>query len=125
MEIALNLYKVMNKYKELLNSFDEEKLSFNEAIILYSVSMGVTEKKEITSFLEKDRSQIHRILKHMVEEGILSETSSTFSLTDKGYHLYKRIEGINNVLYSANKYEELKNLKKSLTSFDNTISSLA
>lgn len=124
MEIALSLYKVINKYKELLSSIEGEKLSFNEAVILYTVSMGITEKREITSFLEKDRSQIHRILKQMIAEGILLEYSGNFSLTDKGYDIYKKIELVNNMIYSAKEYNELKSLKKNLVSFDSVISSM-
>lgn len=124
MEIALSLYKVINKYKELLGSLEEERLSFNEALILYAVSMGINQKREIVSFLEKDRSQIHRILKQMVAGGVLLESSNTFYLTDKGYNTYKKIEFINNTLYSAKEYEELKTLKRNLISFDCAISSL-
>jgi predicted transcriptional regulator len=124
MEIALNLYKVINKYKELLASLEGERLSFNEAIILYAISMGITEKKEIVSFLEKDRSQIHRLLKQMVADGVLFKSSNTFNLTDKGHDIYKKIEFINNTLYSAKEYGELKALKKNLLSFDSAISSM-
>jgi len=124
MEIALSLYKVINRYKELLSSIEGEKLSFNEAVILYTVSMGITEKREITSFLEKDRSQIHRLLKQMIAEGILLEYSGNFSLTDKGYDIYKKIELVNNMIYSAKEYNELKSLKKNLVSFDSVISSM-
>ncbi len=119
MEIALSLYKVINKYKELLGSLEGERLSFNEAIILYAVSMGITEKKEIVS-----RSQIHRLLKQMVAAGILLKSSNTFSMTDKGYNIYKKIEFINNTLYSAKEYGELKTLKRNLISFDSAISSM-
>ena len=124
MEIALSLYKVINRYKELLSSLEGEKLSFNEAIILYTISMGITEKREITLFLQKDRSQIHRILKQMVNEGILLEYSGNFNLTDKGYEIYKKIELINNMIYSAKEYNELKSLKKNLVSFEGVISSI-
>ena len=124
MEIALSLYKVINRYKELLSSIEGEKLSFNEAVILYTISMGITEKREITSFLEKDRSQIHRLLKQMIAEGILLEYSGNFSLTDKGYDIYKKIELVNNMIYSAKEYNELKSLKKNLVSFDSVISSM-
>ena len=124
MEIALSLYKVINRYKELLSSLEGEKLSFNEAIILYTISMGITEKREIVLFLQKDRSQIHRILKQMVNEGILLEYSGNFNLTDKGYEIYKKIELINNMIYSAKEYNELKSLKKNLVSFEGVISSI-
>ncbi|GLI54599.1 hypothetical protein PM10SUCC1_01140 [Propionigenium maris DSM 9537] len=124
MEIALSLYKVINKYKELLASLEGEKLSFNEAIILYAISMGITEKREIVSFLEKDRSQIHRLLKQMVADGVLLKSSNSFNLTDKGYNIYKKIEFINNTLYSAKEYGELKTLKRNLISFDSAISSM-
>lgn len=124
MEIALSLYKVINRYKELLSTLEGEKLSFNEAVILYTVSMGITEKREITLFLQKDRSQIHRLLKQMVAEGILLEYSGNFNLTDKGYDTYKKIELVNNMIYSAKEYTELKSLKKNLVSFENVISSM-
>ncbi len=124
MEIALSLYKVINRYKELLSSLEGEKLSFNEAIILYTISMGITEKREIILFLQKDRSQIHRILKQMVNEGILLEYSGNFNLTDRGYEIYKKIELINNMIYSAKEYNELKSLKKNLVSFEGVISSM-
>lgn len=124
MEIALSLYKVINKYKELLASLEGEKLSFNEAIILYAISMGITEKREIVSFLEKDRSQIHRLLKQMVADGLLLKSSNSFNLTNKGYNIYKKIEFINNTLYSAKEYGELKTLKRNLISFDSAISSM-
>ncbi len=124
MEIALSLYKVINKYKELLSSLEGERLSFNEAIILYAVSIGITEKKEIVSFLEKDRSQVHRILKQMIADGILLKSSNTFNMTHKGYNIYKKIEFINNSLYSAKEYGELKTLKRNLISFDSAISSM-
>ncbi len=92
MELIINFYQLINIYKEVVTSVTTQNISLNEALILHSVHRGRRTQGDIVSHLEKNRSQIHRILVKLVERGLLKKNSESYSLSQKGIRVCKEVE---------------------------------
>jgi len=120
MNIILHLQRVVGKYKEVLNNLKNIDLTFNEASILYSIHEGKKTKKSIILYLQKDRSQIHRQLAKMVENGLIEVRGKEYSLTSKGESAYTVINNLN-VKFDR---ENMKNLSEHIIKLDNLLMSI-
>ncbi|GLI54715.1 hypothetical protein PM10SUCC1_02300 [Propionigenium maris DSM 9537] len=92
MELIINFYQLINIYKEVVASVTTQSISLNEALILHSVHRGRRTQTDIISHLEKNRSQIHRLLVKLVERGLLKKSSDSYSLTQKGVRVCQEVE---------------------------------
>ncbi len=114
MELIINLYQLINIYKEVVTSVTTQSISLNEALVLYSVHRGRGTQSDIISHLEKNRSQIHRLLVKLVDRGLLKKNSDSYSLTQRGVRICKEVEEVTLHLQRVATEKEipLKALKK-------------
>ncbi len=120
MNIILHLHRVVGKYKEVLSSLKDIDLTFNEASILYSINEGKNTKKAIISYLQKDRSQIHRQLAKMVKNGLIEEKGKDYFLTSKGNSAYAVVNSLN-IQFDR---ENMKILSEHIAKLDNLLMSI-
>ncbi len=87
MELLMELDKIVRVFKEVFNDEDLE-VSYNQLIILTSISNGNNSIKDISQNIAIDRSYIFRIINQLTEDGFLDKKgcryNTYFTLTFKG-----------------------------------------
>ncbi|GLI54714.1 hypothetical protein PM10SUCC1_02290 [Propionigenium maris DSM 9537] len=120
MNMILHLQRVVSKYKEVLSGLKDINLTFNEASILYSIDEGINTKKAIITYLQKDRSQIHRQLARMVKDNLIEVRGEEYLLTSKGSLAYSKVRSLNVKFDKKN----MKVLSEHIVKLDNLLMSI-
>ncbi len=111
MKLIIDYYQFLNEYKENLTSMVEQEVSFVELLALYSIFIGKNTQHEIVDFLQKDRSQIHRLLKQLVNKKVIVKKEHKYMLTSVGQNISNQLIESNKIIF------ELLNTKVDLESF--------
>lgn len=120
MNMILHLQRVVSKYKDVLSGLKDIDLTFNEASILYSIDEGINTKKAIITYLQKDRSQIHRQLARMVKDDLIEARGEEYLLTTKGSLAYSEVRSLNVKFDKKN----MKVLSEHIVKLDNLLMSI-
>lgn len=91
MDLIINFYQLINKYKEVITSITNNSISLNEALIIHSIDRGKGTQSEIISYLEKNRSQIHRLLVKLTERDLIRKNSDIYFLTPEGVRVCREL----------------------------------
>ncbi len=97
MKLIIDYYQFLDKYREKLSLICQD-LPFVEILVIYSLSIGKETRNEIVGFLQKDRSQIHRVLKKLVEKKLILKTENIYVLTPSGLSLSKELSKHNKII---------------------------
>ena len=101
MKLMIDYYQLLNTYKERITSMTSSNLSFVELLVLYSIFIGNETRNEIEELLQKDRSQIHRVLKKLTEKKLVIRSQKRYSLTQTGINISKELTENNEKICSA------------------------
>ena len=91
MDLIINFYQLINKYKEVITSITNNSISLNEALIIHSIDRGKGTQSEIISYLEKNRSQIRRLLVKLTERDLIRKNSDIYFLTPEGVRVCREL----------------------------------
>ncbi len=100
MDLIINFYQLINKYKEVITSITNQNISLNEALIIHSIDSGRETQNEIISYLEKNRSQVRRLLVKLTERGLLKRRSDIYSLSPEGVRVSRELNKITSKIQS-------------------------
>ena len=100
MDLIINFYQLINKYKEVITSITNQNISLNEALIIHSIDSGRETQNEIISYLEKNRSQVRRLLVKLTERGLLKRRSDIYSLSPEGVRVSRELNKITSQIQS-------------------------
>lgn len=97
MKLIIDYYQFLDTYKDRLSSICQD-LPFVEILVIYSLSIGKETRNEIVGFLQKDRSQIHRVLKKLMAKKLIVKTENIYVLTPSGLSLSKELSKHNKTI---------------------------
>lgn|GEM_PF-2404054 len=125
MDLIINLYQLINKYKEIVSSITNQNISLNEALIIHSIDRGKGTQSEIVSYLEKNRSQIHRLLVKLTHRGLLKKNSDAYFLTPEGIRVSRELNEITSQIQkvASEKKIHLQDLGKDVKTLKETLTS--
>lgn len=119
MELIIDYYQFLARYKEKLKTIDKE-VSFIEALVIYSISINKDTQNKIVDYLKKDRSQIHRVLKKLAKRRLITKKQERHLLTSSGKEVSKQIKENNENLCNALSQEiDLEDLQGMLKQMKN------
>jgi len=98
MKLIIDYYQFFNEYKERLTSMIGLNVSFVELLVLYSIFIDKRTQREIVDLLQKDRSQIYRLLKKLVEKKLIMRKADRYALTSLGADLSKNLIEKNEII---------------------------
>ncbi|GLI57409.1 hypothetical protein PM10SUCC1_29230 [Propionigenium maris DSM 9537] len=115
MKLIIEYYKFFNEYKARVTLMKDRGVSFVELIVLYSIFSKKRTQREIVDFLQKDRSQIYRVLKKLVEKKLVIKKENEYVITSLGAEVSKNlIEENEKILNILNNKVDLKSLQEKI-----------
>lgn len=88
MESILQLNKVLTEYKRALSGSPDNNISFDHMIVLYCLSNKIDKTSLISRKISKDKAYVSRLLKSMVERGLVKKLEASYDITHAGRGLY-------------------------------------